>query len=429
MMGSATGAAPLHRSTLPRADALPASDITCALATGCGRYERLKTLHIYLTRQILASLIMTVLVFTFVLLLGNALKDILRLLLTGQVRFGMVAQALGLLIPFVWVFALPMGMLTATLLIFGRFSADQEYTAVRASGISLLSLVSPILLLSIALCGLSALLNMEVGPRCRVMYTTLRSKLAQQLLNVYLPERTFIKDFPGFIFYVGKNRNTELQDVLIFTLKNETNAEYRVRAPRGKMTVDATNNTLNLVLYEARLMPLGEARDKPMYFDVYDCPPIPLVGKDRGPSKPKIDDMTFTQLSEELNDLERRLRLPAPLKELTPEQRLARKKDWEQLRKDLGPVVFNMHRQVAYSFACFGFTLIGIPLGIRVHRRETNIGIALALVLVAVYYSFIALGQSLNTRPEYLPNVIVWIPNFLFQTVGAVLLWRANRGV
>src|SRR5579859_1530516 len=192
---------------------------------------------------------MTVMVFTFVLLLGNALKEILHWIVSGQVGLGVVATAFGLLVPFVLMFALPMGMLTATLLIFGRFSADQELTAVRASGVSLLSLVNPILLLSVALCGVSAVINMEIGPRCRVAYTTLRDKLLAQFSNSLLPEGRFITDFPGYVFYVGKNRHGNLEDVLVFLLQNGTN-DYTVRASRGKMETDIPNKQLKITLYD-----------------------------------------------------------------------------------------------------------------------------------------------------------------------------------
>lgn len=384
----------------------------------------MKTLHTYLTRQVVASLLVTVAVFTFVLLLGNVLREILTLLVNRQATLGAVAAAIGLLIPFVWAFALPMGMLTATLLTFGRFSADQELTAVRASGVSLLSLVTPILLLSLALCVVSAIVNMDVAPRCRAAYIDLFDSLKLGLTNLQLPEGRFIKDFPGYIFYVGKNRRGNLEDVIVFVLKDQTNKLTSIHARSGKVEADSLNKTILVHLYDAKTISDSGGTGSG---DIT----MPLILPDRKSREPNISDMTFLQLCQELSTLEQYVALRSPAStNMTPEQLKAKKKELQRQRNDLAsPVRFLIHKQIAFSFACFGFTLVGIPLGIRMHRRETNIGIAIALLLVAVYYSFILVAQALQTRPEYAPHLIVWLPNFIFQAVGAVLLWRANRGI
>jgi lipopolysaccharide export system permease protein len=229
---------------------------------------------------------------------------------------------------------------------------------------------------------------------------------------------------------VEKNRNQMLENVIVIQLPDKTNSTTTttIQAARGEFRVDAPNSRIILELFNARSVMMIDGQGFPGFNTNVV---ITLEPKAARPMRKKhgITEMTFTELQEEIRELEKQITLPLAAQNLPAATRASRERE---LKKQLGdltsPARVEMHRQVAISFACFGFTLVGIPLAIRVHRRETNVGFAMALVLAIIYYCVILMGQGLSARPEYAPHLIVWLPNFIFQAVGAVLLWRVNRG-
>ena len=82
--------------------------------------------------------------FTFVIITGNAIREILAFLLDGRLNISLFFYLIALLLPYVISYALPMGVLLGTLLVLGRMCARGEYTAYRASGISIGYLSAPI---------------------------------------------------------------------------------------------------------------------------------------------------------------------------------------------------------------------------------------------------------------------------------------------
>lgn len=380
----------------------------------------MKTLHAYLTRDVLLTLVVTVAVFTFILMLGSVVREVLGLLVNRQATLGVVLKALALLIPFVLVFALPFGLLTATLLVFGRLSADQELTSVRASGISLVSLITPVLLLGIGFSGLCAFFNLEIAPRCRVAYKEQLMRLGLQNSDTLLTEDRFIDEIPGLVLYIHEKRGAELRGIWFYLLDSKHQIRQRLSAEEGTVIFDNTAKTVQFILKDA----VAEERmEKELPPEDPDDPEPPVrkalvwqTGRGtietekydlksvfQAPSEPKLSDMSFRELRAKIKDLRRKNIEPTP-------------------------ALVQLHRQLAFSFASFGFTLIGIPLGIRAHRRETLVGVAYALGLVLVYYSFFILGQALERHEAIFPHLLLWIPNILFQGVGAFLIWRANRG-
>jgi len=221
---------------------------------------------------------------------------------------------------------------------------------------------------------------------------------------------------------VGRKRGTNLHDVLIYELDPKGKMQRRLHADRAEVIGDEAGQEAALRLYQVSIYDFGEFRTH--YFGEWTFEPG-FRDEPRSGRRLRYSEMTFRELWGQLHELRRVAVERAPASAVST---AARSSQIAAIYSDLAmPVRLQMHRQVAFSFASIAFTLVGIPLGVRAHRRETSAGMAMALILVLVYYAFVILGQSLQDQPQWYPHLILWLPNLLFQGVGAFLLWRVNR--
>ncbi len=84
-------------------------------------------------------------------------------------------------------------------------------------------------------------------------------------------------------------------------------------------------------------------------------------------------------------------------------------------------------KRFSFPFSCLAFALIGVPLGVTAHRRETSIGFAMSLIVGMLYFLFIIVADTLRGNPKLHPELLVWFPNVLFLLLGAWLFRRLAR--
>src|SRR5690606_10503864 len=127
-----------------------------------------RLLHRYIFRQVLVACLLSLALFVFVLVAGNAIRQIVGLVAGGRLSIGEFLYFIGLLVPGVAAYALPLGLLTGILLVLGRLSAQSEIQAMKAAGISLYTIASPILLIAMLGSAFSLWVTFHHGPRANV---------------------------------------------------------------------------------------------------------------------------------------------------------------------------------------------------------------------------------------------------------------------
>lgn len=374
-----------------------------------------------LQRHIFASVagacLAAVSLFAFVLIAGQGLRDLLGYVVAGQIHPETALRLLGLLLPYVAVYALPIGLLTAVLLVLGRMSSQQEITAMRAAGLSLGFIARPIWLIAAGAAVLSLALNFYVMPAARTEYrATLVAAVRQNPLNFIVP-RTFVRDFPGFVVYVGERRGAELKDFWLWEVDAQKRVLSVARARTGEIDFREEDNRLVLTLRDVSV----EARERERPEDFSKPQPV-------GNS----DSMTVDL---RLDGLFRPLRVGTKTNWMTLDQLLARRAELSAKgasataaeKTELTRVVVTLSEKAAASLAVLAFGLVAVPLGIKVSRKETSANLGIAVALVLGYYFLAALTGMLERSPQLRPEIWVWVPPLVYVVAGAWLFRRVDR--
>jgi lipopolysaccharide export system permease protein len=377
----------------------------------------LTLLHRHILREILVSTLLAMGLFIFVLLMGNALKDIVELVVAGQLEWLLLIKLIALLIPYVAAYALPLGMLTGTLMALGRLSAQNEITALKSAGLGLYQIAAPVFLIASLGVVAGIMVNLHYAPKSRTAYKQLMATAVSENPVSFIEARRFINEFPGAVIYTGSREGKRLEDVWFWKLDAQKRVELFIRGREGRVDFREDDNTLVLTLLDGTT----EKRDPDapeqfggMSLDMLDFGELPfewsldeVFGRPSA-ERVKVKYMTFSQLLD--------------LRESALEAEAGAGLSRERLQAQ-----FHLQKNFALAFSVISLTIFGVPLAVKVGRKESYANLGIALVVAMSFYFLLIAVSWLERSVTFRPDLLIWLPNILFQAIGLYLLQRANQ--
>ncbi len=375
----------------------------------------MKILDRYVSSNVLITGLFAVAVLSVVLVLGNVFKQLLELLVNHDAPLDLILSFVGYIIPFSLTFTIPWGFLTAVLLVLGKMSAENELIALRANGVSVPRVCVTIFLISFLCVGICFWINVDVAPRAQAkMKDALYNIATSNPLSMFESDKV-INEFPGYKIYVERNEGAKLYNLLVYKMNDDGTPMQVIYARDGWLETDAKNKRMLLHIYNGRF----EQRD--------EGAPEDLSKIRQGIS---MQESALPISLEELYEKNKRHKGPGvmTIPELMQHSREQdpNKTEKEKLEERVG-ILTEINKRYSFSLACFAFALIGIPLAITAHRKETSIGFLMSMLVAFAYFLFIIVADTLRHKPGAHPELLVWSPNVVFIAIGAILFYRLSR--
>ncbi|MBT0654246.1 LPS export ABC transporter permease LptF [Geomobilimonas luticola] len=353
------------------------------------------TLYRYLFREISVPFLLGMTTFTSVLLMGRLLK-LADMVVAKGVPFSDVLWMVVYLLPYFCLVTIPMAVLLAVLLAFGRLSADSEVTAMKACGISLYGLLPPVIAFALFAYIATTLVTLYGIPWGNTSFRRLVTSIAEERGAKALKEQVFIDDFPGLMLYLNRYspQDQRITGILIQDDRNPAEPST-IFASSGVIFSDPATREIRLLLYNGGIhRPVGKTGYRLVEFQEYDLK-INIPQATQEVLKNEMD-MSLSELYANINS-----------------PRLDRK-----LRTDME---LEVQRRFSLPFACFVFALIAIPLGIQNQRSGKGAGFSLSIGVLIVYYVILTAFKAMGERGMVTPLVAMWSPNLLFVAFGIYL--------
>jgi lipopolysaccharide export system permease protein len=437
----------------------------------------------YLLRAHLGPFLFSLSVLTGLLLINTVAKRFEDLAGKG-LGLGIIAEVFLLSVPFTFALTLPMSVLVAVLYAFSQFTTDNEITALKASGVSLLRLSAPLFVAGLLMTGGMLYFNDQILAESNHRLKNLLVDIARKSPTLELKEQVINEIRTEGVqarYYLQPARidaaTNRLYDVVIYDLSS-SERDRTIYADSGWMAFNSARTDLFLTLYDGWIHERETTvpdRFNRVFFQE-QLIRIPEIGNQlerMGGGNRGDREMTIAMLAAEvarrraeLEEVQTRAReellatvrvalgedsggeegtrgadgksgtagtgrpeqhtLEAEARRVkiqleTSQQRV------EQLQAGINEYSVEYHKKFAIPFACIVFVLIGAPLAVRFPRGGVGMVIAFSLVVFAIYWSGLTGGEQLGDKGMVPPFWGMWAVNFIFLGLGLFGLARFGR--
>jgi len=354
----------------------------------------------YVIRSVIPPFLLSLLVFTFMLVLPFVMELAEKLISKGAAATTVLSLMLTL-VPQALAVTIPMALLVGLLVGLGRLSSDREWVALQACGVSSARMLRPVILLGVV--GTAATLYVYVWavPDANQTSREITYNIVAQRVEGEVKPRVFFEDFPNRVLFVrdvppggGGWRDVFLAD----TSSPENPVVYL--ADRGRMFLDRAQRTVELVLEDGTQhtskadapQDYSVARFKQLILSLDPETVFPRAGPQKGDR-----EMTIAELRTLVATLKR--------------QRISTHNAEMEIQK-----------KFSIPFACVVFALLGAALGLTNRRDARFASFVQGIAVIYVYYVILGNAQS-AAKGAWLPAwLATWIPNIILGGLGILLL-------